>query len=137
MQKFIISLRPYARYAFFVWLLIIIILSSIPSVPTLKIHVAHSVFRLDYLMHFCEYGILSFLAFLAVAGEKFSLKMNKLMNIATIMIIIAIFDELHQKLIPGRSYNIKDVASDITGIIFALLFCKIVFNIISKDPDTI
>jgi VanZ family protein len=130
MFKLILFLRPIARYLLIAWLLTIIIVSSIPNIPTLKIHTSRSEIRLDYLLHFCEYGVLTFMAHLSFAGKEFKLSYKKLMLIITSLILFAILDELHQKLIPGRSYSIKDIVSNVTGILAATIFTLIVFRAI-------
>ncbi len=138
MLRLIIFLRPFARYIFCGWLLTIIIVSSIPSIPTLKIHTGKTEIRLDYLMHFCEYGILAFMAFLSCAGSEFKTGCRKFILLTAGLIIFAILDEYHQKLIPGRSFNVKDIFSNILGILAALIFCvmlfrKIVVKILKSD----
>jgi len=139
MLKLIIYLRPVARYLLITWILTIIIVSSIPNIPTLKIHTAKSEIRLDYLMHFCEYGVLTFVAFLSFAGKEFKLSFRKVLMIAASLILFAVLDELHQKLIPGRSYNIKDIMSNVAGIVTATFFLVIVFrlvkNKINRTPE--
>ncbi len=132
MLKLIIFLRPFARYLLIAWILTIIILSSIPNIPTLKVRTARAEIRLDYLIHFCEYGVLTFIAFLSYAGSLFKINYKKYILITVGLILFAVLDELHQKLIPGRSYNIKDILSNITGILAAMVFTIIVFRII-KD----
>jgi VanZ family protein len=132
MLKLIIYLRPVARYLLMAWILTIIILSSIPNIPTLKIHTAKSEIRLDYLMHFCEYGVLTFIAFLSFAGKEFNIGCRKILLIAISLIIFAVLDELHQKLIPGRSYNIKDIISNVTGIMAVTIFVMLIFRSIGN-----
>lgn len=132
MLKLIIFLRPAARYLLIAWLLTIIIVSSIPNIPTLKIHTAKSEIRLDYLIHFCEYGVLTFIAFLSFAGKEFKVGFRKVLMIVISLIIFAVLDELHQKLIPGRSYNIKDIMSNVTGIVVVTIFTAIIFRLV-KD----
>ena len=132
MLKLITYLRPVARYLLIAWILTIIIVSSIPNIPTLKIHTAKSEIRLDYLMHFCEYGVLTFIAFLSFAGKEFKIGYRKVLLITISLIIFAVLDELHQKLIPGRSYNIKDIMSNVTGILVVTIFTVILFRLI-KD----
>ncbi|MCX6254736.1 MAG: VanZ family protein [Bacteroidia bacterium] len=137
MFKLIHFLRPFARYLLIAWVLAIIIVSSIPSVPVLKIHTAKAEIRLDYLMHFCEYGVLTFMAFLSFAGNEFKISYKKFILITICLIAFAILDEYHQKLIPGRSFNAKDIISNIAGIIATLIFCMLVFRKIvqrSKNP---
>jgi VanZ family protein len=128
MLKLIIILRPVARYLLIAWGLTIIILSSIPNIPTLKIHTAKAEFRLDYLMHFCEYGVLTFVTFLSFAGEEFKIRFRKFMLITTFLVTFAVLDELHQKLIPGRTCSIKDMTSDVTGILAAIIFMLLIFR---------
>jgi VanZ family protein len=132
MLKLIIILHPVARYLLIAWGLTIIILSSIPNIPTLKIHTAKAEFRLDYLIHFCEYGVLTFVAFLSFAGEEFKIRFRKFMVITAFLVTFAALDELHQKLIPGRTCSVKDMASDVTGILAAIVFTVILFRLI-KD----
>jgi VanZ family protein len=48
------------------------------------------------------------------------------------LILFAVLDELHQKLIPGRTCSVKDIASNMTGILAATVFTVILFRII-KD----
>jgi hypothetical protein len=129
MLKLINFLRPLARYLLIAWILIIITLSSIPNVPTLKIHTSGgAVIRLDYLIHFFEYGLLTFLAFLSFAGNEFKIIFKKYILIIISLIIFAALDEFHQKLIPGRSFNIKDIISDVSGILVVTVFTIFVFR---------
>jgi VanZ family protein len=128
MFKLIHFLRPFARYLLIAWVLAIIIVSSIPSVPVLKIHTAKAEIRLDYLIHFCEYGFLAFMAFLTFAGNEFKISYKKFIFITICLIAFAILDEFHQKLIPGRSFNVKDILSNIAGILATLIFSVVVFR---------
>jgi VanZ family protein len=130
MFKLILYIRPVARYLLIAWLFMIIIVSSIPNIPTLKIHTSRSEIRLDYLLHFCEYGVLTFMAQLSFAGKEFKLSYKKLMLIIASLILFAILDELHQKLIPGRAYSIRDIASNVTGILMMTIFTLIAFRVI-------
>ena len=135
MLRLIIFLRPFARYLLISWFLTIIIVSSIPSLPTLKIHTSRSEIRLDYLIHFCEYAILAGMAFLTFAGKEFRLDYRKFMIITTLLIFFAILDEYHQKLIPGRAFNLKDIYSNIAGVVAALVFCIIIFRKIAEKKE--
>ena len=132
MLKIIRWLKQYAKYFLAAWLLIIIIVSSTPSVPVLKIHTAKADIRLDYLFHFGEYGVLTFLTFLSFADNEFKMSYRKLILITLGLISFAILDEVHQKLIPGRSFNVKDILSNISGILAALLFCSAVFKELAR-----
>jgi VanZ family protein len=135
MTRLIIWCKPFAKYLLVIWLLTIIILSSIPSIPTLTIHTARSEIRLDYMMHFCEYGLLTFLAFLYFTNSKFRLDYKKIILITISLMMFAVIDEFHQKLIPGRSFNVNDILSNITGILAAVIFCLIVFRKITEKIE--
>ena len=128
MIRLIQFLRPFARYLFIAWVLTIIIVSSTPSIPILKIHTAKAEIRLDYILHFCEYGILAFLGFLSFAGNEFKISYRKFILITMGLSLFAILDEFHQKLIPGRSFNVKDILSNVVGVLAALVFCEVLFR---------
>ena len=132
MLKLIIWCKPFAKYLLTAWVLAVIIVSSIPHLPTLKIHTAKSDIRLDYLIHFCEYGIMALMAFLSFAGKDFKMNYKRWILLTVGLILFAILDELHQKLIPGRSFNIKDILSNISGILAVLVFCIVVFGMIIR-----
>ena len=133
MFKLIVYLRPAARYLLIIWLLTIITVSSLPNIPTLKIHTAKAEFRLDYIMHFCEYGFLTFLTMLSFAGSEFNIKFLKAMLIALGLILFAVMDEYHQKFIPGRSFNLKDILSNLSGICVLTISTLVLFRLVKND----
>jgi len=128
MLKLIEFLRPFAIYLLIGWVLVIVFVSSDPSIPTLKIHTDKVEIRLDYLIHFCEYGWLAFLAFLTFSGREFRISAVKYLIISVCLICFALLDEFHQKFIPGRAFNVNDIISDLAGIAAALMFCVVVFG---------
>lgn len=132
MLKLITKIRPVSKYLLIIWMLTIIGVSSIPNIPTLKIHTARSEFRLDYLIHFCEYGLLAFLTYLSFAGSEFHLKTRKMLLLTLSLLLFAVLDEYHQKLIPGRSFNIKDILSNVTGVLAAALFTVFIFRHLAR-----
>ena len=133
MKRLIILLRPYSKYLLIFWLVSIAIVSSIPHLPAPKIETGKYTIRLDYLMHFCEYGALIFLSLLSFIQKDFRLLGKWYILITIAVIIFAVADEFHQKLIPGRTFNPKDLMSNITGILTGLLFCYFVFRNIADD----
>lgn len=133
--RLISSIKHWSGYLFIVWIILIITMSSIPSLPTLKIHTQKSTIRLDYFIHFCEYGMLAFLVFLRYSDNNFRLTLKKYSLFTIALILFAILDEFHQKLIPGRSFNVKDILSNITGVIAALVFCVVVFRMIRNKTE--
>jgi VanZ family protein len=129
MLRLITAFRPYSRYFFIAWLLIIMTVSSIPKLPVTE----KGIIRLDYLIHFCEYGSLAFFAFLTYAGRSFSPGLKRYLLISAGLILFALADEFHQKLIPGRAFNMNDIYSNFTGILAGLVFCVVVFRRIRES----
>jgi VanZ family protein len=132
MLRLITAFRPYSKYFFIAWMVIILTVSSIPKLPVMKIETGKGVIRLDYLIHFCEYGSLAFFAFLTFAGSLFRMSLKRYIAITAGLILFSLVDEFHQKLIPGRAFNPKDIYSNITGIIAALIFCVVIFRILER-----
>jgi VanZ family protein len=132
MIRLLIRTRAYAIYLLTGWIVIIIVISSVPSLPSPRISTGKIVIRLDYLFHLCEYGALAVLAFLSFAGKDFNLTFRKKFFITLFLILFSVFDELHQKLIPGRSFNPRDILSNISGIMTGLVFCILFFRKIAN-----
>jgi VanZ family protein len=57
---------------------------------------------------------------------------SKYLILTVCLMIFAFADEYHQKIIPGRTFNPKDLISNLTGIAVGLAFCVLVFRNISK-----
>lgn len=77
------------------------------------------------LAHFCEFAGFSFL----VANLVFSIK-DKLKPIVSILLSFgyAITDEIHQIFIPGRAFQLSDLAVDLGGIVLGVVvFCFLSF----------
>jgi len=79
--------------------------------------------------------MLAFLVFLRYSDNNFRLTLKKYSLFTIALILFAILDEFHQKLIPGRSFNVKDILSNITGVIAALVFCVVVFRMIRNKTE--
>jgi len=133
MYKLIVFIRPYAKYLLIAWVIAIVIVSSSPSIPSLKLHTEKTDIRLDYLIHFLEYASLAFLTYLAFTGKDFRIPAVRYLILTSCLIIFAIADEWHQILIPGRTFNPKDLLSNVAGIAGGLVFCVVIFRRISKS----
>ena len=133
MKKFIVLLKPYSKYLVVIWAITIATVSSIPHLPTPKIETGKGAIRLDYMIHFCEYGVLIFLSLLSFVRKDFRLAIKRCLLITLAVIAFALTDEFHQKLIPGRTYNPKDILSNLTGIIAGAFFCYFFFKKIAYD----
>ena len=137
MKRLIIILRPFSRYLLILWLIIMITLSSLPNIPTLKIHTAKADIRIDYLIHFLEYGVLTLLCFLTFTGEDFRMDFLKALKLMIMLILFALLDEYHQKFIPGRSFNYSDILSNLTGIVAGIVFCGLIFRMIRIEISSL
>ncbi|HEX2920774.1 MAG TPA: VanZ family protein [Bacteroidales bacterium] len=135
MIRFVVFIRPYAIYLLALWIIAIITMSSIPGIPTLKLHTDRSDIRLDYLIHFIEYGVLTFLAFLSFGSKDFRINARKVIVIILLAIMFAFADEYHQRYIPGRTFNPKDLISNISGIAGATVFYLYVAYLVTKKKD--
>lgn len=103
----------------------------------------NSVFR--SAAHVIEFGILTLFSYLAISStNKISvktsyaespmkiLKSDNEMNIMFTLwftILNAIFDEYHQLFVEGHTGDVVDLCKDIAGIVFILLWIRIVFSI--------
>jgi VanZ family protein len=132
MLKLILYLRPIAKYLMIACALTILTLSSIPDIPTLKLHTGGSEIRLDYLMHFTQYGILTFVTFLSFSGKAFEISDGKVLLLVTGLMVFAIADEFHQKIIPGRSFSYKDILSNLSGILVVSVVTILIFRNIHR-----
>lgn len=128
MYKLISFLRPFAKYFLAVWIITIIFVSSVSSIPSLKIHTSKADIRLDYLIHFLEYCALAFLTYLTFSGKDFRISLRKYLIITVCLVLFAVADESHQIIIPGRTFNINDIISNLAGIAGGLVFCVLVFR---------
>jgi VanZ family protein len=135
MLRLITGFKPFAGYLLAATTILILVVSSIPSIPVLKIHTAKSDIRLDYAIHFFEYGFLAFLAYLTFTGSDFKMSSKKYLLITSLVVCFSLFDEFHQKLIPGRTFNVKDIISNLAGIAAALAFSLIIFRLITKNRE--
>ncbi|HEX2968709.1 MAG TPA: VanZ family protein [Bacteroidales bacterium] len=133
MLKLITKLKPYSPYILVALVVLILSVSSTPDIPTLKIHAGKKTLRLDYLIHFCEYGALSVIAFLTFSGRQFSAGLIRFSAVTSGLILFAVADEFHQKIIPGRTFSPYDVTSNLLGVFAALLFCIFIFRIIRSQ----
>jgi VanZ family protein len=102
------------KFIALIYAVLIFIISSIPGLtpPPLGFQLE------DKVYHFIEYAIFSSLLFLAFFTAKMDFfKKNVFLFSSLIGIIYAYSDELHQRLIPGRSYDLYDFLADCLGII--------------------
>ncbi|MFO7755459.1 MAG: VanZ family protein [Bacteroidales bacterium] len=128
MSNIIRRLIPVSRYLLAVWVLLIIVASSVPGIPTPKIETARSEIRLDYIIHFVEYGGLAFLAVLSFTPPSLSVSLTRLAYLSGGLVLFALADEFHQLLIPGRTFNPVDIAFNIGGILAGVIITAIIIK---------
>jgi VanZ family protein len=94
-----------------------ILIFVISSIPYLSI--TSSRFELlDKFYHFIEFGVLSFLLFLAFFKSEVKLLNTKPQLFSTFFGVgYAFSDEVHQYFVPGRSADIFDFVADCIGVI--------------------
>ena len=97
----------------------------VSSIPNFKVPGADEIFGLDKLAHLSEYFILAFLVFKVRSNYKYSTPIR-----LCIILFFAIIDELHQKLIPGRTAEFFDFAADTIGSLCGFLVLQ---NRLSKS----
>lgn len=103
---------PY-RYLALFYALLIFGVSAIPSLSAPPLGIVLE----DKIVHFFEFGVFSFLLFLALfnSGSEFA-KRHVFFLSSTIGIVYALSDELHQKFVPGRTCEFLDFVADCLGI---------------------
>lgn len=131
--RLISFIRPAAVYMLAAWVVAIIILSSTPGIPALRLHTKGSDIRLDYLIHFVEYGILAFLTLLSSEKKDFRFNYKKYLIVISALAVFAFADEFHQKFIPGRTFNPRDLLSNLSGIIAAVILYIYIIKTCSRD----
>jgi len=101
------------KYPALFYALLIFAVSAIPQIPP------PLAFKWgDKVLHFIEYGIFSFLLFLAffTSGKEF-FKKNAFLLSSLVGIAYGLSDEIHQKFVPGRNCDPFDFLADCLGII--------------------
>ncbi len=118
-----------AAILFWIWLVTIFILSSIPKIPTAKLQTDLFELRLDYILHFGVYGLLSTLFFFWKSSDDGKFKKNELLNYLVLASIFAAMEETHQLWVDGRTFNPIDMLSNILGVFVGIWAWKILSHI--------
>lgn len=83
------------------------------------------------MAHFASFGIFGFLTALAIRSHRLVAWKDWLFP-AAISLFYAIFDEIHQAFVPGRSTELKDVIVDFSGAILGIATVALVYLIIRR-----
>lgn len=70
--------------------------------------------------HFTIYGILGVLAFLSMATYKNIPLVFRFLSPALVCLIYSVSDELHQRFVPGRSGELRDILIDFCGSLIGI-----------------
>ena len=105
------------RLPFYLWLVVILALTSYP-----KLTLPETGFSsIDKLGHLGVYFVLGLLALRFYIRDNLANWRGNVSKAMVFCILFAVFDEIHQCIIPGRSADIWDALADIAGILLALL----------------
>ncbi len=107
------------------WAAIIISISSIPRLPVPDMHLG---FRLDYVIHFGIYFVLSLFVFLWKADKKGYLNIKQYFVVIMLWCVFAVADETHQLWIPGRTFAWQDMLSNILGFISGIVLALYLYR---------
>ncbi len=107
-----------------IWAFIILTLTSYPTLegPNLGFEAQ------DKLEHCCAYFVLGFLLARAFGEEKSFLVRGAVQKSLVFGSLFALFDEVHQLFIPGRSCELWDGVADVVGI----LLSQMVFLMVNR-----
>ena len=83
--------------------------------------------------HATEYAILGFLLTFAVSSYSDNGKMRLIAFPAGVF--YSVTDELHQKLVSGRSCQFTDVCIDSGGVLFGVICACVILHIIDKNKN--
>jgi VanZ family protein len=107
----------------FIWMAGIFYLSSRSNPSSFLPSSGHSI-NIDRLAHIAEYTGLAALLYRALRKQgderDFSAAPSHLCTPVLIALAYAVLDELHQELVPGRSFELADIGYDLAGIIVAV-----------------
>ncbi len=115
--------RIFLWIPFLLWAFLISYLSNQPG-SSLPSTVFFSIQNIDKSFHFVEFAILTFFFIYAVENDLKNFSLQKRFGMVFLInSIYAFFDEIHQLIIPERFFDITDIISNISGIMFVLSIC--------------
>jgi len=87
-----------------------------------------SLFGVDKVVHFVEYGVLGFLLARLIVNVQSTFSSRFLIGLVVILATLyGISDEVHQAFVPGRNASVWDVLADgLGGLLGAFFYIRIV-----------
>ena len=127
-MNFILKNKKIFAFAFWFWIAIILYFTLTPNSIKLSIDVRDSRFRLDYILHFLVYFSLAILYLLWKADSYFKVKTIYLIYFLVGGLLLSGCTEYAQTYIPGRTFNIYDFYSNVSGIILGVAIPKMILK---------
>ena len=114
-----------------IWAAIILSLTSYPSLkaPSLGFEAQ------DKLEHCIAYFVLGFLFVRAINEGKSFLSQKAIQKAILFGFTFALFDEIHQLFIPGRSCELWDGVADVVGILLSQFVFLIIYRYRSRSRN--
>jgi len=98
---------------------LIIVLSSLPGLGVPQIRII----ALDKIIHFIEYAVFAVLIFRSFSNISEKLQGRVIVFFSMLFVVLfALFDELYQSYIPGRSSDPFDFLFDVLGALIIILY---------------
>jgi VanZ family protein len=117
----IVQRKPLMASASLLWLLFLITLSVIPYSPGNIFTGPDTTFRWDYLEHYTGYLLLGLLFILWRSDRDMSITLSVILMITAAGVLISFVLEYIQLYIPGRAFNMIDVAFNTAGLVSGVL----------------
>ena len=84
----------------------------------------------DYVLHAVFFGAFALLLYRALINTGLTKKVSLLVAMLG-TVVYGIFDDLHQRLVPGRDATVTDVVFDTIGAVIVIL---LIWNLLPKAP---
>ncbi|MFC1732624.1 VanZ family protein [candidate division KSB1 bacterium] len=114
------------KILFWFWFILIITIAFIPNLTSggrdRSIQWGFEI-RLDYIAHFLLYFIFAFLFICWKVDKNWKVDTWLLLGFIFGGLILGIVDEFHQKIIPGRTFNPKDMMYNTLGLAVGVILC--------------
>ena len=110
----------FSKYLFHIWLFLIVLVNIIPTntTPVLEQGTPRIMnICFDHLLHFVGFFLLPLLYYISLRYGKLRHKTCHYLTILIISLVMAVLVELVQKALPYRSFSIKDIFYNLTGVI--------------------
>ena len=127
-MEFIIKNKKIFAFAFWFWIAIILYFTLIPNSLKLSLDIKEQSYRLDYILHFIVYFNLAILYLLWKADRYLKVKPIFLTYFLIGGLLLSGLSEYAQSFIPGRTFNLFDFYSNVSGIIVGIIIPKLVLR---------